>query len=57
MIQVILGGYAAVCAVATIAFIALSLASKSLESDGLEAVEELERVIGDRRCDRDPEGW
>jgi hypothetical protein len=51
MIQVILGGYAAVCAVATIAFIALSLASKNLESDGLEAVEELEPVIGDRRSD------
>jgi hypothetical protein len=46
MIQLILGVYAIVSAVATLAFIALSLASKSLESDGLEPVE-------DRRSDFD----
>ena len=57
MIQVILGGYAALCAVATIAFIALSWASRSLESDALEPVEEFEPVIGDRRPDFDPEVW
>ena len=57
MMQVILGGYAALCAVATIAFIALSWASRSLESDALEPVEEFEPVIGDRRPDFDPEVW
>jgi hypothetical protein len=57
MMQVILGGYAALCAVATIAFIALSLASKSLESEALEPVEEFEPVIGDRRSDFDPDAW
>ena len=57
MIQVILGGYATLCAVTTIAFIALSLASRSLESDALEPVEEFEPVIGDRRSDFDPEVW
>jgi hypothetical protein len=51
MVQLVLGVYAAVCAASTIAFVALSLASKGIESDGL--VEE--PVTGDRRSDFDPQ--
>ena len=54
MIQVILGGYAVFTAVATVAFISLSLVSKRLEAEALEPVEELEPGIGDRRIDFDP---
>ena len=46
MIQFIIEAYAAISAVATFAFIVLSLASKRLESEGLEPVEALETVIG-----------
>jgi hypothetical protein len=49
MIQVILGGYALFSAAATIAFVALSLVSKRLESEALEQIEEIEAVAGDRR--------
>lgn len=50
MIQLTLAVYAVVCAVATIAFIALSLASKGVESELLSE----ESIIGDRRPDFDP---
>jgi hypothetical protein len=54
MIKLILGGYALLSAVATLAFIALSLASKRLESEALEQIEEFESIVGERRTDFDP---
>jgi hypothetical protein len=53
MIQLILGGYALLSAVAAILFIALSLVSKQ-ESEALEPIEEFESATGDRRSDFDP---
>jgi hypothetical protein len=42
MIQLVLAVYAAVCAASTIAFVALTLASKGMEAHGLAALEEFE---------------
>jgi hypothetical protein len=51
MVQHILGVYAVISAVATVAFIALSLVSKRLESDVFEPTEEFEAAVGDLPSD------
>ena len=51
MVQQILGVYAVISAIATIAFLALSLVSKRLESESFEPAEELEAAVGDLPSD------
>lgn len=56
MIKVILEIYAAVCVVATIAFVAWGLASRRrANSDILETIKDFDQSMSDRRSDFNPQ--
>lgn len=56
MIKLILEIYAAVCVVATLAFVAWGLASRRrANSDVLETIKDFDQAIGRGRCDINPQ--